>query len=97
MLGLLVRRSRIGFGLVDTLGNVWEWTQDRRRFYPVGKEGNPSNDSEDAMPILEKDLRVSRGSSFGNPAPFVRSAQRYFDRPTNHMNGAGFRIAKTIK
>jgi formylglycine-generating enzyme required for sulfatase activity len=85
------------WGLYDMLGNVWEWTLDRRQPYP--QDSSVTEDDED------KDVRVSnevartrRGGSFSYEWFTVRSAHRgattYF--PNQTRDSVGFRVARTM-
>jgi formylglycine-generating enzyme required for sulfatase activity len=79
------------FGLYDTLGSVWEWTQDCR------------HDNYEGAPVSgvvwrneECFQNVIRGSSFeGGPAE-VRSAYRGWVRAAGRYSHLGFRVARTI-
>jgi formylglycine-generating enzyme required for sulfatase activity len=86
------------FGLFDMLGNVEEWCQDRFRDYPSIGLGEPIEDVEDQLDVLEginADERVRRGGSFIIFAGLVRSADRDSDSPDDRRNYVGFRPAKT--
>ncbi|MBS0298753.1 MAG: formylglycine-generating enzyme family protein [Proteobacteria bacterium] len=80
------------FGLYDTAGNVWEWTQDCWH-------DNYNNAPSDGSAWLEKDgrncsRRVARSGSWGNRPQNLRSANR--DRNNIDVTNIylGFRIAR---
>jgi formylglycine-generating enzyme required for sulfatase activity len=63
------------FGLYDMLGNVWEWTLDRRQPYPQG--ASVTEDTEDKELRVSNDVaRTRRGGSFTYEWFTVRSAHR---------------------
>lgn len=74
------------WGLFDMHGNVSEWCQDGGRSYPLGNVTNPRG------PTRGLD-RVVRGGSWGNSAPFCRSADRYFGNGERRRSYVGFRLA----
>lgn len=85
------------WGLFDMLGNVWEWTFDRRRSYPSDERF--TDDVEDAVLRVSNDVaRTRRGGSFAYESFTVRSAHRgdvtYF--PNQTRDGVGFRVARTM-
>ena len=85
------------WGLYDMLGNVWEWTFDRRQPYP--SDGRDTDDIEDAVVQVSNDVaRTRRGGSFAYEWVTVRSAHRgdvtYFPHQTR--DNVGFRIARTM-
>ena len=84
------------WGLFDMLGNVWEWTFDRRRPYPAG---GVTEDVEDSVLKVSNDVaRTRRGGSFAYEWFTTRSAHRgdttYF--PNQIRDGVGFRVARTM-
>ena len=85
------------WGLFDMLGNVWEWTFDRRQPYPSGH--HVTEDVEDSLLRVSNEVaRTRRGGSFAYEWFTVRSAHRgdttYF--PNQTRDGVGFRIARTM-
>jgi formylglycine-generating enzyme required for sulfatase activity len=86
------------WGLFDMLGNVWEWTFDRRQPYPFGD--GVTDDVEDRVLRVSNDVaRTRRGGSFAYEWFTVRSAHRgdvtYF--PNQTRDNVGFRVARTIQ
>ena len=85
------------WGLFDMLGNVWEWTMDRRQPYPDG--GGVHDDVEDrTLRVFNEVARTRRGGSFAYEWFTVRSAHRgdvtYFPHQTR--DNVGFRVARTM-
>jgi formylglycine-generating enzyme required for sulfatase activity len=80
------------YGVFDTLGNVWEWVQDR---YHATFEGAPL----DGSPWEEGDdpRRVVRGGSWYYDSDFLECSARLGIDPSVRFNGIGFRIARTIR
>lgn len=79
-----------GFGLHDTVGNVWEWVEDCSN--PT-YEGAP----QDGRAWLTGDCvrRVDRGGGWYNKPEAVRSALRYAgDDPKRQNNTLGFRVVR---
>ena len=64
-----------GYGLYDTIGNVWEWVNDWywERQYTAFAEQDPSGPPDG-------EFRVLRGGSWANTAPQLRTSFR-FRRP----------------
>ena len=86
-----------GWGLFDMLGNVWEWTFDRRQSYPPA--GRVTQDVEDSILRVSNDVaRTRRGGSFAYEWFTTRSAHRgditYFPHQTR--DNVGFRVARTM-
>jgi formylglycine-generating enzyme required for sulfatase activity len=80
-----------GFGLYDTLGNVWEWVNDwyDENYYQHGPPQDPSG------PTSGK-LRVLRGGSwFFNPRD-VRVSNRGGGDPDIRNNLGGVRCAREV-
>jgi len=73
-----------GFGLYDTVGNVWEWTCSEWGFYSDKKE-TVCNQSVTGW-------RVFRGGSWGNRGDDVRSAHRNGSDTSNRGYSIGFRL-----
>jgi formylglycine-generating enzyme required for sulfatase activity len=85
------------WGLYDMLGNVWEWTFDRRQNYP--SDNAVTADVEDSISRISNDVaRTRRGGSFAYEWFTTRSAHRgdatYF--PNQTRDGVGFRVARTM-
>ena len=85
------------WGLFDMLGNVWEWTLDRRQAYP--SDVRVTEDVEDSVLRVSNDVaRTRRGGSFSYEWFTVRSAHRgavtYF--PNQTRDSVGFRVARTM-
>jgi formylglycine-generating enzyme required for sulfatase activity len=85
------------WGLFDMLGNVWEWTLDRRQKYPSDQA--VTEDLEDSVLRVSNDVaRTRRGGSFAYEWFTTRSAHRgdttYF--PNQTRDGVGFRVARTM-
>jgi len=81
-----------GFGLVDTIGNVWEWCLDDYTEYsarPVDATGRRVVDLPRYKP--------SRGGSYFNDAQFARASIRYYRTvPEARFNNRGVRAARLI-
>ena len=85
------------FGLFDMLGNVWEWTLDRRQKYPTEK-GTTEDIEDSVLSVSNNVARTRRGGSFAYEWFTTRSAHRgdttYF--PNQTRDGVGFRVARTM-
>jgi formylglycine-generating enzyme required for sulfatase activity len=83
-------------GLFDVYGNALEWTQSRYLPYPGG--GRVYGDDEDMKyDVDDRDSWALRGGSFDYQAPYVRSANRNYRRPSSRLNSVGFRLARTYR
>jgi formylglycine-generating enzyme required for sulfatase activity len=76
-------------GLFDTLGNVFEWCQERSTSFQPGRAASPVSDIVDDAP------RMIRGSGFPGQPAIVRSAIRNWIVPTYRNYWIGFRLART--
>ena len=77
------------FGLYDTTGNVWCWTQD---CWHNSYEGAPSDGS--AWVQADGAYRVVRGGSLNNPPCNLRVAYRAYHKTTRAASDVGFRVAR---
>ncbi|HYL92803.1 MAG TPA: formylglycine-generating enzyme family protein [Alphaproteobacteria bacterium] len=78
------------FGLHDTLGNVWEWVQDRygADYYSLSPESDPTGPSTGEM-------RVARGGSWrGVARGLARVSSRYANKSSLHSIVIGFRLVR---
>jgi len=73
-------------GLLDMLGNVWEWCADTFDEYQPGSHTNPLNDRPG-------DFKVIRGGSWCQNPLFDRCALRGKYMPANYIDFLGFRVA----
>jgi formylglycine-generating enzyme required for sulfatase activity len=80
-----------GYGLHDTIGNVYEWCRDWH-----GPYGNAAAAGDGERKVLKTRNRVYRGASWGSPASCSRSAYRYFGTPKASGSHLGVRPVRTI-
>jgi len=80
------------FGVYDTIGNVYEWTED---CWHGNYNGAPTNGGAWTSGG-ECSRRVLRGGSWVNEPWLTRSAYRYRDDSSNRNNFNGFRVARTF-
>lgn len=79
------------FGLYDTLGNVWEWTEDcyHESYKEAPQDGSAWLDSAGG----DCGARVLRGGSWDDLVVWLRSANRTRDPSSSRFHFLGFRIA----
>ena len=82
-------------GLFDMLGNVHEWCQGQYERYELEKEGPIIDVINRSEYINEKYTRLLRGGSFYFLPGGLRSAYRYWCRPSFRDTFSGFRPART--
>ena len=84
------------FGLFDAYGNVWEWCQDRLRYYAPDELTNDIED--DVLLVSDKVARSRRGGAFSYEAAMQRSAERDTVNafPNLRRDTVGFRIVRTL-
>ena len=82
-------------GLFDMLGNVYEWVHDRYESYQPDQSRQIIDFINTSESINEKIPRLLRGGAFSNPPANVRSAYRYWFRPSDRSIVVGFRLART--
>jgi formylglycine-generating enzyme required for sulfatase activity len=78
-----------GFGLFDTLGNVWEWVNDWFDvfYYSHSPDTDPAGPASGSMRIL-------RGGSYLGPQAYVRASFRYGIDPSLRYSFVGLRCAQ---
>ena len=81
------------FGLKNTAGNVWEWTQDcwHRSYEGAPDDGQGWGQADDD----DCSRRALRGGSWNNEPHDVRSAFRYRTAPNTRGSYLGFRVARS--
>ncbi|HPZ08411.1 MAG TPA: SUMF1/EgtB/PvdO family nonheme iron enzyme [Candidatus Eremiobacteraeota bacterium] len=75
------------YGVLDTVGNVWEWTSDW--YYPYPYEGPYISE--------EGDKRVIRGGSYSETKDKCTCSFRNWGFPENKSAFRGFRCGKDVK
>jgi formylglycine-generating enzyme required for sulfatase activity/uncharacterized protein YgiM (DUF1202 family) len=80
------------FGLYDTVGNVWEWTED---CWHEGYNGAPTNGNAWTTGG-NCDRRVHRGGSLENTPRVVRSMDRNWFSTVSRTYSVGFRVARNL-
>jgi uncharacterized repeat protein (TIGR02543 family) len=83
-------KSPNAWGLYDMLGNVWEWTWDRKG--STSGAGGTDPQLTAAGPLL----RVFRGGGSGQDAGYLRAASRSGNTPGSRYNYIGFRISRSV-
>jgi len=76
-----------GFGLHDTIGNVWEWCWDDSGSYD--RALRPGDGRRERDP--DKAFRINRGGSFSNSAARARSSYRNATAPSSPAHSLGLR------
>jgi formylglycine-generating enzyme required for sulfatase activity len=79
------------FGLYDTSGNVWQWTED---CMSTGYVGAPTDGSASTSSPCHS--HVLRGGSWLDPSKFVRVAIRNPWPADDHNNANGFRVVRAL-
>jgi len=79
------------WNLYDTLGNVWEWVNDRygENYYPASPERDPRGPDSGQ-------LRVLRGGSWYFNPRFVRVSYRFWFNPGIWIGNVGVRCAREV-
>jgi formylglycine-generating enzyme required for sulfatase activity len=83
-------------GLFDTLGNMFEWCQERRDH--TNQDFDPASGEDiDKNEHVNEDARLLLGGAFTNLPVYVRSGSRFRFAPsgTGTYVGFGFRLART--
>jgi len=77
------------FGIYDTVGNVWEWTQDiySKNYYSKSLSSDPTGPSTGSY-------RVLRGGGWSFTAPYCRAAYRFYASPDDRSFDLGFRLLR---
>ncbi|MEY4751067.1 MAG: hypothetical protein RIQ60_3281 [Pseudomonadota bacterium] len=78
------------WGLLDMMGNAWEWVQDCKA--PYGAEARDAR----AVELLDCPYRLLRGGSWANRPAGVRPANRDAGEPGHRDNSTGMRLAREI-
>jgi formylglycine-generating enzyme required for sulfatase activity len=83
------------YGLLDVVGNVWEWTRSlwgKSRYAPEYTYPYDPQDGRENLLAGSAVRRVLRGASFYNDRTTARCAARYRYSPRNRFNSVGFRV-----
>jgi formylglycine-generating enzyme required for sulfatase activity len=80
-----------GFGLLDTLGNVWQWVSDwyNQKYYD-------NSASQDPIGPASGEQRVVRGGSWDYPPKNVRVSDRDKGDTTRSWTDTGFRCGGVV-
>ncbi len=72
------------FGVIDTCGNVWEWTRSAYKPYPYN--------AQDGRETIDESPRVLRGGAFLSSQNIARCSYRSWDNPDVRQRDDGFRV-----
>lgn len=89
---LPVGSNDLGYGPIDMLGQVWEWTSSEFEAYP-GFE--PFAYEDYSRPFFRKGHRVLRGGSWATRARSVSNTFRNWDLPARRQVFSGLRLARS--
>ena len=78
------------WGFFDMSGNVSEWCQDWRGYYPQRTE-------TDSQSLLSRGGRVVRGGGWTDGAQHCRSALRFIGLPVGHFSSFGIRLLRSSR
>ena len=73
------------YGVIDMVGNTYEWTNSWFDVNPPFKNGNA---------VIGKTVRTQRGGSWKSPTYSLRSWKRYYSEPYTGSPRFGFRLLK---
>jgi formylglycine-generating enzyme required for sulfatase activity len=83
-------------GLFDMHGQLWVWCQERYKGPFLVQGETALEDIEDSTIVNDREARLLRGGSFGDPAGYVRSADRNKGVPAYRLDDVGLRPARTF-
>jgi formylglycine-generating enzyme required for sulfatase activity len=94
----LFHRGASPYGVLDMIGNVWEWTSTRWGKTSIYKfdYGYPYNPKDGREKLDGHDLRVLRGGSWYYSRRFARCACRNRNIPFNWYDNVGFRVVVSL-
>lgn len=88
------------YGLADTVGNAWEWTQDwyDASWYAQAAETDPVGPESDCHEVVDGPageclFRVIRGGAYNTSEKTTRGSARSLAKPAVTDNNIGFRCA----